>query len=153
VLQTLERGEWQPWNWVERASVHPCKSGRFIRNLTPRRKSRAKIAGFQKKIEKQRHWAYAAPLKTFTAAFVYRRAVGDGRAAKRDSVHTADSRRPQAERREPPGPRTARCKRPNDASAQTFSASGRRGSAPLPGGLRRSAKSDGGFGGATCGAA
>ncbi len=35
------------------------------------------------------------------AALVYRRAVGDGWAAKRDGVHTADSRRPQAERREP----------------------------------------------------
>jgi hypothetical protein len=61
-IQTPARGESQPWNWVERASAHPCKSGRLFRNLTPRRKSRAKPARFEKKIENKRHWAYAAPL-------------------------------------------------------------------------------------------
>ena len=50
--------------------------------------------------------AYAAPLKNATD-FVYRRAVGDGSAAKRDGARGAE----QAERREPPGRRAARCSR------------------------------------------
>jgi hypothetical protein len=41
--------------------------------------------------------------KTRNAVFVYRRAVGDGWAAKRDGVLRADSTR-RAERLEPPGP-------------------------------------------------
>jgi hypothetical protein len=99
----------------------------------------------------------SAKTRSFTAILVYRRAVGDGWAGGTNPLRESDlalrtSQRlrldgTRAERREPPGPRAARCERRTDALAKmcsatgaTFLAPGRHGFAPLPGGLRRSAK-------------